>query len=176
MRIWYFVPILEGHPVPVCPNRRDRDFFRFNCSPVYFYRLPSGFLLRRDKLKSSLLTFLDFWFSSHIFVVLCHIVDGDHPDSGPKPGSRRGLGDGGKWCVRKTNNFPFSDCQTDCRSWTAAIKLTKREGLKAVGEVLVLTPTRPRAPGTLRPLRFPGARGRVVVKTKTSPIMLRGST
>ena len=59
-----FVPILEGYPVSVCPNHPDRDFFCLNYAPWLFYGLYSGFLLRRDELKSSLLTFFDFRFSA----------------------------------------------------------------------------------------------------------------
>ena len=41
----------------------ERDFFWLNWSPWCFYRIPSGFLLRSDKIKSGCVTVLVFRFS-----------------------------------------------------------------------------------------------------------------
>jgi len=60
-----------------CPSGAERDFFWLNWSPWCFYRIPSGFLLRPDKIKSNGVTAFDFWFFGFfsrkimIFVKIC---------------------------------------------------------------------------------------------------------
>ena len=59
-----FVAVIEGSAVTFCPSGAGGEFFWLNWSPWCFYRIPSGFLLRPDKIKSNGVTAFDFRFFS----------------------------------------------------------------------------------------------------------------